>query len=305
MLAILEMRSTSLCVEPDASVPGVTRIARDPAWPRPWVLVVGSIHGDEPCGREALARLIEDAREGALALSRGTVIALHGNPVASTAGARSSPGGPDLNRLFDFRFEDELTRHHWRHEHHRALTLRPLVDAVDVAIDIHSARAPTPPFAICMSSAGSLDIAMRLGVAYVTVGWNGPGLLGHQVVLAALARRDRPAVAVECGSHDDPASCDVAASVVRRFLVATGVVSPARSEPPFAATVLRIRDAIKRPGPGFRFARSLVGLERLGPGDLVGSDANVEVRMRTECFAVMPNDDVAVGEDMLYLAGPE
>ncbi len=299
------MRTTSLHVEEDAELPGVARIARSAECPRPWVLIVGSIHGDEPCGRAAIEALLDEARRGALPIERGTVITLHGNPTASDAHARTSPGGVDMNRLFDFRFERELNRDLWREEHHRALALRPLLRSVDVGLDVHSARAPTPPFAICMSARGSLDLASRLGVAYVTVGWDGPGLIGHQVVLSELSRRDRPGVAVECGSHDDPRTDETARAIVRRFLTATGVLDASPDDAGERPTVLRLRDAIRRPGSSFRFERPIAGLDQLAAGEVVGSDGNVEVRMRRECYALMPNDEVAVGEDMLYLAGPE
>lgn len=305
VLAILEMRTASMHVEEDPDLPGVARIARDARWPRPWVLIVGSIHGDEPSGQRAIAALLGEAREGALPVDYGTVITLHGNPAATEAQTRNSPGGVDLNRLFDFRFEHELNPELWRQEHHRALALRPLLRSVDFGLDVHSASAPTPPFAICMSSNGSLELARQLGVAYVTVGWDGPGLLGDQVVLSELSRRDRPGVAVECGSHADPKTTEVARAVVQRYLTATGVLGPRPEEPVVRPTVLRLRDAIRRPGASFRFERPILGLDRLGAGEVVGSDGNLEVRMRRECYALMPNDQVGVGEDMLYLAGPE
>ncbi|MBC7173134.1 MAG: succinylglutamate desuccinylase/aspartoacylase family protein [Polyangiaceae bacterium] len=299
------MRTRELHVEEDREVQGVTRISCSADWPRPWVLVVGSVHGDEPCGRFAIEALAEDARRGDLPLRRGTVITLHGNPEASESRTRSTAGGADLNRLFDFSFERELIPTRWTLEHHRALALRPLVASVDMALDLHSARARTPAFAICMSAPGSFELAMQLGLEYVTVGWSSPGMLGHQVVLSPLARRERPGVAVECGAHDDPETTEVARNTLLRFLETADLLDhPCVPPAPKAPIVLRLLDSIKRPGAGFRFERPLVGLERLTPGEVVGSDANLEVRMRSECYAIMPNDGVAVGEDMLYLAGP-
>jgi succinylglutamate desuccinylase len=294
----------SLHVEEDPAIQGVTRIARTPDWPRPWVLVIGSIHGDEPCGREAIASLVADARAGALALTRGTLVTLHGNPAASKEGTRCSAGGLDLNRLFDFRFVDELSEARWTPEHRRALALRPLVEQADVGVDLHSARAVTPPFAIAMSAKGSLDLALALGVPYVTTGWNGPGLLEHQVALTLLSRRGKPGVAVECGSHDEPHAAETARRIIDRMLRALDLIEDEVPRPSAPSVVLRLMDAIKRPSPTFRFTRPLSGLERLLPGERIGGDANVEIRMRSECYALMPNDSVPVGEDMLYLARP-
>ena len=126
---------------------------------------------------------------------------MHGNPGASAQQRRHLSAAVDLNRVFDFRFVEELAPALWEPEHHRAAELRPLFERVDAVLDLHSATAPTPPFAIASRIAASEPFALALGLAYVTFGWGGPGLLGDRVLLGLMTRRALPGVAVECGQH--------------------------------------------------------------------------------------------------------
>lgn len=280
---------------------GVVRVASSREMPHPHLAIVGAVHGNERCGAEAITRLQAELSSGALTLSHGTLFLVHGNPDAREAALRHSLRGTDLNRLFDYRFIDELALANWTVEHHRALALRPLLESVDAVLDLHSATAPTPPFAIASRVASAEPFAAALGLDYVTLGWDGPGLLGDQVLLGPLTRRKLPAVAVECGQHDDPASAEVAYRCARAALAYFGLTRDPLPAAP-APQRLLVRAAIKRPSAGFRFALAFRGMEAVRAGVLLGSDEHVQLSASRDCVLIMPNDQVAVGDDMLYVA---
>jgi predicted deacylase len=296
-----------LFIAPDPVLEGVTRISTDPAWPRPHVLIVGALHGNERCGLVAIERLRDAAQLGELRWSGGTLVLVHGNLHASEVGTRHTDGGADLNRLFDYAFEASLPPEQWSHEHRRAVELRPIVDDADALLDLHSATAETPPFAIATAAASSYELARQLGLGWVVRGWEGPGLVGDQVMLSVLTRKGFPGVAVECGQHEDPAAGDVGYRCARRFLVAAGVLvdNPGSLPPTPGPLLLRLTEVIKKPSPSFRFVRPIRGLERLERGALIGGDEALEVRLRHASYALIPNDNVEVGGDMIYLAEPE
>ncbi len=282
-----------------------TPVAADPeAWPRPFVGIVAAMHGNEPSGLAAIKRLETRAIRGELSLDKGTLILIHGNPEASELGLRHTKDGTDLNRLFDFGYVDDLPKQRWKLEHHRALELRPLLRSLDAALDLHSTSAPTPPFGIVSHIDSSRPLARKLGLPYLTHGWEGPGLLGDRVMMHMLSCRDKPSIAVECGQHEDPRAVERAHLTAEHFLVACGLLAPEQAPPKSnePALELTLVDAIKKPSPGFGFAGRLVGLQQIRAGALVGSDENLEIRCRRNCFVIMPNATVEVGNDMLYLA---
>jgi predicted deacylase len=270
------------------------------------VAIVGSLHGNEPCGRIAIEKLAEQAREGDFALAQGTLFLIHGNAEASEIGCRHTEEGTDLNRLFDYHFIENLPEKRWTSEHKRAFELRPLLESLDSALDIHSATSPTAPFGICSPVPGSGQLARQLGLPFITHGWEGPGLLGHRVLLQTLNLRNKPSVAVECGQHEDEGVVERAHETVSRFLAALGMLNPEHTPAPSEEPVLELVlvDAVKKPSPGFKFDKPLTGLQHVPAGMLVGTDANLEIRCKRSCFVIMPNSSVEVGNDMLYLAHP-
>ncbi len=282
-----------------------TADASDPnKWPKPYIGIVASMHGNEPCGLAAIRKLCSDALRKEFSIKQGTLFLIHGNPEATAIGMRHTAEGTDLNRLFDYKFIESLPKARWSAEHHRAVALRPLLSSLDAALDIHSATAPTPPFGIVSHIASSRPLARQLALPYLTHGWEGPGMLGDRVMMQMLSFRDKPSIAVECGQHDDPHSVDRAHKTVVHFLVAVGMLAPEMApalerEP---AMELLIVDAIKKPSVGFAFAGRFVGLQQTPAGALIGSDENLEVRCKRSCFVIMPNASVEVGNDMLYLA---
>ena len=287
-------------------VSGVFRVSISPDLPRPHLGIVAAVHGNEPCGLVALSRIRRAVEAGELDLRAGTLVLIHGNPDATAEGRRYTKGGVDLNRILDYHFVDGLPPSRWTPEHHRALALRPVLESLDAALDLHSTTAPTPPFAITSRLPSSRKLAEQLGLRHLTVGWEAPGLVSDRVMIGFLARRDVPGVGVECGQHHHPEAGEVAYGTAVRFMVAHGVVDPpnatattGRHSPP---VVVQVAEAIKKPSADFRFERELGGLQHLRAGDLLGSDRNLEFRLKHDGYVLMPNDGVPVGQDMLYLA---
>ncbi|HEX4353528.1 MAG TPA: succinylglutamate desuccinylase/aspartoacylase family protein, partial [Polyangiales bacterium] len=228
-------------VEELTGIVGALRISTSPDFPRPHMGVVGAVHGNEPCGLRAIERLRAELTAGELSLKQGTLFLIHGNPRATEEQKRHTEGGFDLNRFFDFRFVDELPSEHWLYEHHRAFALKPLLESLDSVLDLHSTTAPSPAFAIASPVPESQALAASLGVEFVTLGWDRPGLLGDKVVIAPSTRRGLPAVSVECGQHDDPRSIQVAYRCARRALAYWGLSDAPQTEPPAQVTHLTLR----------------------------------------------------------------
>lgn len=270
--------------------------------PGPHVAITGSVHGNEPCGMRAMARLSAELQSGELSLRHGTLYLVHGNPRASALGERHTPDGADLNRLFDYRFEVDLPSAFWAYEHYRALELKPLLQRIDALLDLHSTTAPAPPFGIVSPLQQSCELAAALGLGYITQGWDGPGLLADRVIIAPLTRRGVPAVSVECGQHADESAVEVAYGCIRRALDHLGMLAFVERDGRPETTWLTLRAAVKRPSAGFKFVQPLRSMQQLEEGDVIGRDQDLTLTVNRRCFLIMPNDDVAVGEDMVYIA---
>ena len=199
--------------------PGVLRISASPDWPKPYIGVGGSMHGNEPCGAEAIRRIARAFESGDLAPAKGTIFLVHANPEATLQGLRHTPEGDDLNRVWDFLYTQTLREEAWGYEHHRALELKAVLGELDVFLDLHSARTATPAFGVSNGEAPIDEIAKQIGIAYLVQSWYG---LADKVIIGFLKLAGIPALSVECGAHDDPAISETAQRIAMSFLRATG-----------------------------------------------------------------------------------
>jgi succinylglutamate desuccinylase len=257
------------------------------------------LHGNETCGYQVLRGLRDPAHPLRRRIRAGTLVLIHGNPAAFRQRRRFTEGGTDLNRLFDFSFVERLPEEAWTYEHRRALVLRPVLERLDGVLDLHSSTLPSDPFVI--TSPSLLTAARRLGCRWVTHGWDGPGLLADRVLTGLLHRRGRPAFSVECGQHDDSHTVEVAWQTTERFLELMGMLEGDLPADGQACTVLQVVHRVGKPTQNFAFARPFAGFDPVAPGEAIGQGDGVELTVKEDFRVLLPNADVPVGEDMLYL----
>ena len=280
-------------------IPGVQRISGSPDWPKPYVGVGGSMHGNEPCGARAIEQIANAFQRGELEPNRGTIFLIHANPEATSIGRRHTPGGEDLNRLWDFGFTETLREDAWGYEHHRVLELKEVLAELDILLDLHSAGISTPPFGVSNGEARIDEIAKRVGISYLVQSWYG---LADTVILGFLMLAGIPAMSVECGAHDDPEIIDTAKRIAMSFLRETGAIDDGRPTNGTEVRTVHVLERITKPSDEFKFGAPWKGFQQLEPGTLLGRDRVTEIRVGQPCYAVLPNEDVDVGDDVIYLA---
>ncbi len=286
-------------------VRGVRRISRSPSFPRPWVGILAALHGNEPAGIAAHRYLDEAAGH-----FEGTLFLIEGNLEAIKIGERHTRGGVDLNRIFDLSFAGDLSPEHYDYEHHRALELTPILDSLDAALDLHTATAETPPFALALGpqtpiedsffQITSLEVADTLPVRFVTYGWEERTDISAGVALARVSSRG-PSIAVECGSHGSSGVEEVAIAITQAFLRALGVSKATQTDWPPPRT-LELTYALLSRAPRLRFRRTFSSFDALVANEVVGDDEEGEFRTPHGGTILLPNPDVDVGAPCLYIA---
>ncbi len=227
--------------------------------PGPRLIVLGAVHGNEPCGPTAILRAIEDCRAGRLKILRGEVTFV---PVANPKAWRQKTREGDRNLNRDLR-EKPLANDY---EDRIGNQLCALLRQHDALLDIHSFRGEGEPFVFFgpQNNRGELEpfaraeeeaaLAGCLGVAIGIHGW----LDNYARLLAIRARLDVPrlavtegygttefmrfcggyAVTLECGSHDDPTAGEIGYAAIRNTLAQLQLVD---AESPAVA----LRDVIE------------------------------------------------------------
>ncbi len=277
----------------------------------PHVLVTALTHGNEICGAIALDRLLRAGlrpRRGRLTLAFDNVAAFH-------TFDRRFPGASrfvdeDFNRLWDRATLDGPRR---SAELARARALRPIVEAADFLLDLHSMQYATAPLMLTGTRAKSVDLARRVGIPELIMCDAGHAAGRRMRDYGAFddPASDKTALLIECGQHWERRSAEVASDVMLRFLLAVGafaredlqgLVGPGFDAHP-RQRVIEVTEAVTIASERFEFVADFRGLEVLSPkGTLIGHDNGREVRTPyDECVLIMPSRRLAKGQTAVRL----
>ena len=269
----------------------------------PHVVITALTHGNEPCGAHALIALFEQSVRPA----RGRLSLAFVNVAAY---ARFDPADPrasryvdeDFNRLWEPGLLDGPRR---SIELDRARELRPLIEAADWLLDLHSMQHRAPPLLLAGTTEKGRRLALRMGYPGLVVAdaghRNGPRMRDF----GAFSDPARPntAMLAECGQHWTEDSIAVATATCRHFLAAFGTVDPAalgrlgpapRSAPQRA---IEVTEAVTVERGPFRFTECYRGLEVIPEaGTVIAYDGATPVRTPyPHCVLIMPSQRLAPG----------
>ena len=279
--------------------------------PGPHVAVMGLTHGNEICGAIAIDKLLRAdirPRRGKLTLGFNNVAAYREFDPRYPIASRYID--EDFNRLWSPATLDGPRR---SAELERARAVRPVVDAADYLLDLHSMQYATAPLMLAGLLPKSIALAKQVGI---------PELIMCDAGHAAGPRmRDyggfgdlaspKTALLIEAGQHWETRAAEVATDVMLRYLIALGAVTrddvAALGGPDFAATprqkVIEVTEAITIAGGHFEFVEPYVGLEIIAKkGSLLGHDDGKEVRTPYDnCVLIMPSRRLIKGQTAVRL----
>ena len=208
----------------------------------PELVIVGGIHGDEPCGVRAIERLLDDDPDVLCPVK--LVVA---NERALEAGVRYIDA--DLNRAFTDAVPEDA------HERELAQRLAEEIRGCTV-LSVHSTQSHAEPFSISAGLDGFVsEIAPRLPVAALVDTQD----FGEGRLFAANA----DIIEVEAGLQGTETAAENAYRLARAFLTATGAIpgdAPARDLP-----VFRMGDPIAKP-PADTYEVFVENFERVEAG---------------------------------------
>ncbi|MGI9385577.1 MAG: succinylglutamate desuccinylase [Methyloligellaceae bacterium] len=267
----------------------------DSGAPGPHVMISAIVHGNELCGPVALDWLFRQdvrPRNGRLTLAFVNVAA-YGN---------WDPDDPFASRWVDEDFNrlwarDVLEGDRTSLELERARALRPLLDTVDLLLDIHSMQTPSPPLMMAGPLPKGRVLAREVGVPDLVVTDRGHAAGRRMRDYAGFAEPESPknALLVECGQHWAAPAGDLAIETAVRFLRATGIVEAdlGLEAAPATATAQRfieVTEGITIKSEIFTFAREFQGGEVIPEaGTLLGHDGEQPVHTPYDhCVLIMP-----------------
>jgi predicted deacylase len=272
--------------------------------PGPHVTIQALTHGNEVCGAISNDWLLrENVRpvRGTLTLTFANVAAYETFSAADPFTSRCVD--EDFNRLWT---ADVLDGMRQTRDLVRARALRPVYDATDYLLDLHSMTDPCVPLALAGQQRKGLELAFALGIPQHIIIDAGHAAGRRLRDYAAFGDRDDPrsAVLIECGQHWEEAAPAVAKQVSLRFLRHFGMADPAFLDahldplPLPAQKAIEITHVITIATDAFQFARPVEGLGVVPKADtLLARDGNTEIRTPYDnSVLVMPTRRPKKGE---------
>lgn len=287
----------------NTSVPGFTTFGS--GQPGPHVAVIALLHGNEIAGAVVLDRLLRHGVhpvKGRLTLGFANIEAF----------ARFDPDGPTASR-----FVDEDMNRVWEpavlegtrrsSELDRARQFRPLIDTVDVLLDLHSMLWPSDPLILSGPTPRGRALAAGLGVPGLVVTDSGhvtgPRLIDYRRFVAPGGTAS--ACLVEAGQHWVPGTVDVTEACVAALLRQTGLAdgAPPAAAPP-APRCAEVTATITAATSGFAFVQPYRGGQVIARRNtLIAMDGAAEIRTpHDDCLLVMPSLRPSRGHTAVRLA---
>jgi predicted deacylase len=294
-------------VDGNAGIPGVWTFTGTEGGPH--LAITALVHGNEIAGAHVLDRWL---REG-IRPARGRLSLAFCNLAAFR---RFDPADPtatrfvdeDLNRCWS---DGDLDMRRISSELRRARELRPLLDTVDVLVDLHSMLWPSDPLILAGETEKAARLALTIGVPPTIVSDSGHAGGRRLIDYARFAApaTNAAAVLVEAGAHwqfATVARMDLAAARVLRHLGMARAGDALPPDPPMLpaprrAVVTRTVTAMSR---DFAFVREFRGGEVIpARNTLIALDGEEEIRTpHDDCLMVMPTPMVPRGHTAVRLA---
>jgi hypothetical protein len=281
---------------------------REAPVPGPHLALLALTHGNEISGAIVLDRLL---RRGAVPARGRLTLGF----VNLEAFQRFDPRQPTASR-----FVDEDINRVWeadvldgpRHsvELERAREIRPLIDTVDVLVDLHSMLWPSDPLTLCGETDKGKRLALEMGVPSLVVADRGHAGGKRIIDYERFADPDSPFAGnlVEAGQHWEPATVDIAQEAVAgvlhhlRMTPGCAVLPPPlpRPRPRFA----RVTRVVTASSAGFSFVQDYRGGDVIAKRNtVIALDGTLEIRTpHNDCLLVMPSLRPSRGHTAVRLA---
>ena len=273
------------------------------AAPGPHVLLTALMHGNEIAGAVVLDRLLRNGFRPA----RGslTIGFLH-----IAAYERFDPAQPtasrfideDMNRVWD---PAVLDGPRTSLELERAREVRPIIEAADVLLDLHSMLWPSDPLTLSGISAKGRALALALRVPDLVVAdrghQTGPRLIDYPRFSGDATTA--AAVLVEAGQHWHPDTIAIMQSAIDGLLRHTGL-APGLAPPAPPLRCAEVTMAVTASTSGFAFVQAYRGGDVVPERNtLIALDGETEIRTpHDDCLLIMPSLRASRGHTAVRLA---
>ena len=251
------------------------------------VVLVG-VHGDEPCGVEALQSILPS-----ISILSGKVTFIIANPPALKENKRFLKA--NLNRMF--LDPDNISKADKEsYEYKRAQFIKTYLDKADSLLDIHASFTPeSRPFVICEKNASA--IVPFLPVDLVVSGFDNVEPGGTDYYMNSIGKIG---ICLECGYLGDPVATNIARLGILSYLQSQGHIDNVTIEQR-NQNFIRMTSLYKTKTSSFQLAKQFTDFEHIATESLIGTDGDNEVRAIKDSIILFARNPEGIDEEAFLL----
>ena len=270
------------------------------------LLVLGAVHGNEPCGTKAIQKTLDSLNNKDLKIEKGSVTFI---PICN-------PKAYEQNTRF---YESNLNRHLYpkntpeSYEDHLANELCEYLKQADLLLDLHSYRRGGPAFGFISPAQNSTELKLidACNLPYAVYGFAESYKAANIDIdeNAAMGTREYfltqggVGITVECGQHDDPESINVAHQAIKGVLTNFGFTDSEDSKNKNTAKFIEMKHVIFKEKEG-TLIKLWENFEPVKKGDILATYTDgSNVPSPSDGVIVMPDvrADMPAEEEWLYI----
>jgi|GEM_PF-1445861 len=269
------------------------------------LVIFGQIHGDEPNGRRAINRVINEIETGQISQTAGRLTFVPCcNPQAALDNKRFVE--KNLNRVFTIHPTPVA------YEEHLANCLLKIQGKPTLFLDLHSyptEQDDAPAFAIEeFSNNLSNSVVAKLPIKYCLKNWQKlKQKHGRPKVFSTLAHTTRfhvPGIGLECGKHNSRTADNVAYEAIRRAMSELNI-APYRNYSLKTKRPLELffKDLFIYPSHGGTFVKKWSDFTSVKRGEVIArTSSGVEIKSARDGYIILPDFHAKCGEEWFYVA---
>lgn len=260
------------------------------AVPGPHVMVCGIMHGNEIAGAAVLDKLLQEG----IRPQRGSLTLCFGNPEAYGQFDRTKPYlgrliDIDINRVWGKELDDPDRK---EHEVLRARALRPIVESVDILLDVHSMQPIGPPLVTVKNDRDEEVARTMTEIPFIMSGQQPNPELTRLREFGKFGDPDESAVGlqIQAGQHWRKETISTALRITRQFLQFYCGIPSGQTDPTQPQKRLHCLEVLKQQSTNFSFGDDFENATYFPEaGALIGSEGARDIRTSIDdCYLMMP-----------------
>lgn len=261
----------------------------------PSVLVLGAIHGNEKCGSIAADKIIKAFESGNIKLKKGHVTFV---PICNPKAYQENIRFCDVNLNRVIKQHDNPKAY----EEGLANQVATLIEQHDFALDLHSIHSKGSAFVFVDEvDEYTNGVAAVLDVDTIIYGWSDMYEETEDCTTSEYAHKvGKSSVTVECGSHDDPESINIAEHSIYATLQFFGLLD-VDVQSGAKAMAVNAKERIVKEAEG-----SLGNVQHMSAfkaGETIATyDNGHAIIAPMDCVILIPFEHAGIGEEWFYIA---